>query len=169
MSISQKDGVYNAVVAFMEENERSFEDNMKVELGTEDRKTVVVMLVEATEAGELTVRSEKASADLPKYWEGTLSNWLRKDERLNGGVDYEPKNPGSRSGSGDGELRELKKLLTQVKLTGNEENIKAVQKHVDARVKLIEEKKAEKLKVDLTKIDPELLKTLGFVKVDDVS
>ena len=152
MSISQKDGVFNAVVAFIEESGRKFEEGMKVELSSSDRKTVIGMLVAATEANELDVKSDGAKNDLKTYWNGTLSNWLRKDKRLNGGVKYETKNPGSRAGSGDKELQELRKLLTQVQATGIEENIKAVQDAIDVRLAKIQAAKAPKFEVDKDKL-----------------
>ena len=43
---------------------------------------------------------------------GLVNNWLRKDGRLNGGVKYTAKNPGSRSGSGDEAIRAMKTLLS---------------------------------------------------------
>lgn len=167
MSTSQKEGVFGAVVAFMEENNRVYEEGMKVELNTAERKTVITMLIAATQAGELEVKSPEASKDLNKYWNGTLSNWLRRDSRLNGGIEkVEPKNPGSRQGVGDAELKELKKLLHQVTLTGIAEHITAVEKAIDERNKVIAAEQAKKLAIDLSKINPALLASLGFVKTE---
>ena len=166
--LSQKAGVFNAVTSLLADTDRVIESGIKVELTTSERKSVVLMLCEATEAGTLERKSNKSNQPLPKYWEQTLSNWLRKDDRLNGkpGEKYEAQNPGSRTGVGDAELKELKKLLAQVTAAGNAENIAAVQKHVDARLAVVEAEKAKKLEVDLTKIDPALLAMLGYVKVE---
>lgn len=163
MSISQKDGVYSAVTAFLEEHNIPFEESSKpVVLSTDQRKTIVMMLVKATDAGELTRKSNKSGQTLEQYWSGTLSNWLRRDPRLNGGHEnVQPKNPGSRAGTGDAELRELKKLMKQVEVTGNEEHIAAVKEAIDARTKIVEAERAKKIAVDLSKIDPELLASLG--------
>lgn len=168
MSVSQKDGVFGAVVAYLEEKSIPFEEGAKaVDLSTDARKTIVGMLVAATEAGELTRKSNKSGQSLEQYWSGTLSNWLRRDPRLNGGVEkVEPKNPGSRAGSGDAELRELKKLMQQVEVTGNAEHITAVQEAIDNRMKIVEAEKAKKIAVDLSKIDPSLLASIG-VKLTD--
>lgn len=151
--ISQKDGVYNVVVAFCDENEIDFEPSSTViKFDKAQRATMIEMLVVATEAGELEVKSEKAQADLKEYWNGTLSNWLRKDLRLNGNVPHEIKNPGSRAGAGDAEMKELKKLLTKVTATGNEENIAAVTKAIEDRKQVI-----AKLKEKDTVINEEIL------------
>src|SRR5665213_1962213 len=47
------------------------------------------------------------------YVPGMVSNWIRKDLRLNGGEKYETKNPGSRAGQGDDQLKNLKALKAQ--------------------------------------------------------
>lgn len=161
--LSQKDGVFNAIKSFCEEHGKHFEEGMKCELETSERKAIIAMLVSATEQGELQVKSAKASADLPKYWEGTLSNWLRKDERLNGGVEYQPKNPGSRAGSGDEELKNLKLLLKQVEASGNEVGIEQVKQAIEERKAKIVEEKAAKLAVNTNAI-PENLRHLVLVK-----
>ena len=41
-----------------------------------------------------------------------LSNWLRKDKRLNGNVQYVAKNPGSRAGSTDPQIKAMRVLLS---------------------------------------------------------
>jgi ribosomal protein S2 len=71
---------------------------------------------------------------LKKYVSGLLNNWLRKDTGLNNGQKYVAKNPGSRTGSGDAQLRELRKLMKTVAGTENEH---AVQQAIDARIEEI--------------------------------
>ena len=159
MSVSQKDAVYGSVISFLKDKGVDHEDGDKVELNKDERKTVVEMLIEATKAGIVEVKSEKASADLPNYWNGTLSNWLRKDKRLNGNETYVTKNPGSRAGAGDDQLKEMKKLLVQVTATGNAENIEAVQQAIDARQAEIAAEKVAELEIDMDKI-PEALRSL---------
>jgi hypothetical protein len=64
-------------------------------------------------SGECTKNSGgQTDADLLKYIPGLVNNHVRKDKRLNGGVEYTPKNPGSRSGSGDESIRAMKMLLS---------------------------------------------------------
>lgn len=159
MTISQKDAVYNCVTGFLKEKGIDHEDGNRVELSKDERKTVIGMLIEATESGVTEVKSSTARADLNNYWNGTLSNWLRKDTRMNGGSKYVTKNPGSRAGAGDDQLKELKKLLARVTLAGNEENIQAVNEAIEARVAEIAKEKAAELEVDMDKI-PDSLKHL---------
>src|ERR1017187_7779629 len=49
--------------------------------------------------------------ELKAYVSGLQSNWLRKDKRLNGGVKYTAKNPGSRAGSTDPAIKAMRLLL----------------------------------------------------------
>ena len=151
---SQKEGVFNAIEAFMIENNKEFEVGAKCTLSTEDRKTVIGMLVSATHANELEVKSKKAQADLNAYWNGTVSNWLRKDTRLNGGSKYVTKNPGSRSS--DAQLKNLKLLLIKVKGSEHESDV------VEAITKRTEEIAVEKNKaVEIdTSFLPDSLKNL---------
>ena len=64
-------------------------------------------------------------AELNKYIGGLINNWLRKAPELNGGERYVIQNPGSRTGSSDPQIRELKKLLSKFKGTENEAKIQA--------------------------------------------
>lgn len=151
--MSQKEGVFNAVTSLLQEQGREFEQgSTKVQLSADERKTVVETLVAATEAGELKVGG-KAAANLSKYWSGTLSNWLRKDERLNGGEEYKIKNPGSRTGARDPQIQALKALLQRVQATGDEQNTAKVKEALEKRKA---ELAAEKVKQQV-EINSELL------------
>ena len=73
---------------------------------------------------------------LMKYIPGLTNNWVRKDTRLNGGTQYVPKNPGSRTGSGDEQLKNLKVLLTMV----TDDAKVAVQVEIDKRIEVLRPK-----------------------------
>ena len=59
-----------------------------------------------------TIENQKYSTieKMRSYASGLVNNWFRKDIRLNGGMKYEVKNPGSRQGAGDQQLKALKTL-----------------------------------------------------------
>jgi hypothetical protein len=60
-----------------------------------------------------------------------VSNWQRKDTRLNGGDKYETKNPGSRTGSQDEQVKAMRNLLK----TQTDPAIKAqIQKAIEERL-----------------------------------
>jgi len=77
---------------------------------------------------------------LRKYIPGLVNNWVRKDTRLNGGVKYVPLNPGSRTGTGDEALKNLKVLLTMV--TDADAKV-AVQAEIDKRIEALKPKAQE--------------------------
>ena len=159
MKVKQKEGVYSAVVAFAQENDIDFADGQSFEPSKEQRLAIVGMVTAAMEAGEIEL-SEAAQAKynttekLHGYCNGLTSNWLRKDTRLNGGEKYEIKNPGSRAGSGDKvitELRKLKKTLTQ----GTAE-MEAVENEINSRLATIQTARAKKVEINAELIPEEL-------------
>lgn len=113
--MSQKEAVFVAVQAFLTENNRAheLEDGEAISFTREERSTVVGMIVSAIHLMELsteaTVKFDTAQK-VKTYVSGLTNNWLRKDTRLNGGSKYIAKNPGSRAGSGDDQLKALKAL-----------------------------------------------------------
>ena len=68
---------------------------------------------------------------MKKYVNGLLNNWIRKYKPFNNGVKYEIKNPGSRQGSGDEQVKEMRKLLKTITDT---ETRAQVQEAIDARL-----------------------------------
>lgn len=84
-----------------------------VELTDAQRKQVIDGLVNGFTKGEIKLRSlYDSDIKLRTYCAGLLSNWLRKSSKLNGGEQYQAKNPGSRSGSTEyKQAMQLKKFL----------------------------------------------------------
>lgn len=132
-----------------------------VSLTRDEKQEVAERIVAGMRAGEVEL-SERAQekyhtdAKLKSYVLGMINNHLRKDRRLNGGVTYAPKNPGSRAGSGDPVVRELKKLL---KVVGDEER-QLVQDEIDKRLSEIRAEKAKTVEID-TELLPESLRNLA--------
>jgi len=156
--VNQKTGVYNAVVSFCEAHGLHFEDGMSFIPTTDQRKAIVEAVALDMEAGEITLSAEAAAKydDLTKlksYCNGLVSNWIRKDTRLNGNTTYEIKNPGSRAGSGDQVIKELRKLK---KTLSNQEQIDAVEDEINSRLSLIQTKKQADVKINMELIPEEL-------------
>lgn len=81
-------------------------------LSDSERKEVIHSLVEGFQDCNISYKGTlPTEPELRKYVSGMLSNWLRKDTRLNGGVKYEAKNPGSRAGSSDPQVKAMRALL----------------------------------------------------------
>ena len=106
MGMSQGEAVYQAVVAVMESIDGAVQPSKQQLAAIEDR------VFQFFKSGECTHSKQPSDAQLKKYIPGLVNNWLRKDKRLNGGNKYVAKNPGSRTGSGDEILKNLRLLLS---------------------------------------------------------
>lgn len=144
---SQKEAVYTAVV-----NVTGFKGEGQCVPTKEQRAQICSILIEGFKAGKIELDREYTESELRSYVSGLLSNWLRKDKRLNGGIQYTAKNPGSRTGASDPQLKALKALLTT--LTDPSERAE-VQGYIDARLKELQAQKV-KVEVDFSLLPKEL-------------
>ena len=103
------------------------------------RAQINAILFEGFRNGSIQLEREFNDTELKAYVSGLQSNWLRKDTRLNGGTKYSAKNPGTRQGSGDAQLKAMRALLST--LTEESDKIE-VQKHIDSRLAEIAKSKA---------------------------
>jgi hypothetical protein len=134
MSQTQKEAVFSAVTSVINEanitvgDGESFSTHMNREL----RAQVTSILVEGFNGGNIALEKPfTTDSELRTYCSGLTSNWLRKDGRLNGGTKYVAKNPGSRVGSSDIQLKAMRTLLS----TKTDESERAeIQSFIDARV-----------------------------------
>lgn len=135
MSTKQKDAVFAAV----SQVRGSTEFNGPVELTREERSAVQASLVTGFQSGEITYQGDPTdSTKLASYVSGLVSNWLRKDKRLNGNVSYVAKNPGTRTGSGDESLKAMRTLLAA---TTDVDAKAEIQLEIDKRVSELKPKK----------------------------
>lgn len=118
----------------------------------EQRASINQVLCEGFKSGKIALDREFSDSDLKQYVSGLISNWLRKDTRLNGGEKYAAKNPGSRAGSTDPQLKAMRALLTTV--SSSEEKAE-IQGYIDARVSEIAKTKQVKV-VDFSALPADL-------------
>ena len=105
--LSQKEGVFEAITRVLGKTE--FEEPVKLE--RDDREKVRKIIFDGFKSGNIVFNQDMPDdKELMTYTSGLVSNWLRKDSRLNGDTKYEPKNPGARAGSGDEQLKAMKAL-----------------------------------------------------------
>ena len=124
MSMNQKEATFNAIINVMGEVDGVYQPTR------EQRAQVNLILFEGFRDGSIELQREFTDPELKAYVSGLQSNWLRKDTRLNGGTKYEAKNPGSRAGTGDSQLKALRALLaTRVNPTERAE----IQRYIDKR------------------------------------
>lgn len=134
--MNQKEAVYQAICNVLGVQLGNAPEGTAVTLTSEQRASVNNILFEGFRGGHIAYDAEFAAkvADdkaLRSYVSGLQSNWLRKDKRLNGNVKYEAKNPGSRTGSGDVVLKNMRLLLSTIT---DEADRKEIQAEIDARV-----------------------------------
>jgi hypothetical protein len=156
-NMSQKQSVFVAVCAVLGENDI----NREVKLTKEQRAEVIGMVTDSIVSGETEFSAEAKAKyptkdDVKGYVNGMVSNWLRKDLRLNGGTKYETKNPGSRAGSGDAVLKNLKALKSTL---SDKDHIAAVDEEITKRQAELAEAKAKSVTINVDKI-PEALRHL---------
>jgi hypothetical protein len=123
MKNTQRNAVFVAICNVLGTNEFSG----PVTLPKDKRDSVQAILCEGFRAGTIEFENtpsnaEKLASDakLKAYVSGLVSNWIRKDERLNGGGKYEIKNPGSRAGQSDEQMKTLRALKKQFAGTDKE-------------------------------------------------
>jgi hypothetical protein len=161
---NQREATYNAIKSVLIANAITFEDGMNVKesLSSDFKKEVKTILFEGFRNNSISM-SDKAQGDtlpidskLNTYCNGLISNWTKKDKRLNGNVKHVIKNKGSRAGQGDEQVKELRKLLKQVT---DPTAAAEVQTALDARVAQVKAEKTPSLVINADAI-PEHLKHL---------
>ena len=164
--MKQREAVYQATHGVLNEQGIAFEDHSDINsvMTPELRKQIIAVVTEGIEAGNVDF-SEAAHAKYPdtpakrKYVSGLVSNWFRKDKRFNGNTTYTPANPGSRTGSSDPEIKNLKLLLKSGRL--NDDQAAKVQSRIDEKTAELRAAK-NTVEVDMTAIPSELLESLGI-------
>jgi len=152
--MTQGEAVFQAVVSVFGTDGKLDAAVPETKTWSEETKQKVHGLVfQMFKAGLVTKNSGGSDdASLLKYIPGLVNNWCRKDLRLNGGIKYTPKNPGSRTGTQDESIRAMKTLLS---LTTDPEAKLAIEAEIAKRV----EELKPKVTVDVTKL-PESLRHL---------
>ena len=135
--MTQGEAVFQAVSAVVGEI------NGPVQLTEQQKKEVHAIVLHFFLNGDTVHKGNPTKEQLMKYVPGLVNNWCRKDLRLNGGTKYTAKNPGSRAGSGDEQLRAMKALLAATADPAAQQEIQAA----------IEARKLE-LKPAVAKLDP---------------
>jgi hypothetical protein len=155
VKISQKEAVFNAVTSVLNENGVVVSEGVNAQslVTPEQRKQINAILFEGFRNRTIELDREFDDSALKGYVSGLQSNWLRKDKRLNGGISYIAKNPGSRAGSGDSQLKALRTLLSTVSTP--EEKLE-IQGYIDARVSEIQASKVKHVAIDYSALPADL-------------
>ena len=159
-NVNQKTGVFEAICTVTEQD--SF-DGACV-LTKEELAQVYEIVTDRFMSNEIEM-TDKARLKYcdretmrARYVPGLVRNWITKDLRLNGNKPHQTLNPGSRAGSSDAVIRELKKLMS----TFTEQNqVDAVQTEIDKRLALLKAEKAKSVEIDMSLIPDDLKDLLG--------
>jgi len=148
MSIKQNDSVFQAVCSVLGVD--GF--NEAVILTKNERSNVIEIVTQGIMSGTVDFSAEArikhdTEAKVRTYTNGMVSNHLRKDKRLNGEVKYEPKNPGSRAGQGDDQLKALKALASTLPAGYDRTAIDAA---IASRVEELKASKTKAVKIDMS-------------------
>lgn len=150
--MNQKEATFQAVC-----NVTGHDGEGAVVISKEQRAQVNMILFQGFRAGAIELEREYTDADLKQYVSGLQSNWIRKDKRLNGGIMYTAKNPGSRAGSADPALKALRALHSTLITDGDKAE---VQSYIDARVAELATTKQAKI-VDFSALPADLAAKFG--------
>ena len=164
MSVNQRTATVNTIISVLNDRGVEYELNgptpISEVLTASDKEQVRSILFTMFKSGEVEYKEAfQAKVDddteLKKYISGLVNNWTRKAKELNCGKAYVPKNPGSRAGSQDDQIKEMRKLLS---VTTDPEAKAMVEQAINDRLATI---KAENNKVEINyDAIPEHLKEL---------
>ena len=156
MKVNQKSAVFAAISMVLSNAGIEFTEgeNVSEHMTKEVRAQVNAILFQGFRAGDIELDREYSDTDLKAYVSGLQSNWIRKDKRLNGNTTYVAKNPGSRAGSGDSQLKNMKLLLAT--LTPGTDDYIEVETAVTARTIEVQASKAKSITVDFSALPAHL-------------
>lgn len=164
--MKQSQAVINAIMSVLKLKE--IENNfVRVHKDSDERKKIIDILEHGLRNGEIEM-TDKSRAKYGKVKDGKdgfrgyasslLSHNLKRNLKLNGGVKWTPDNPGSRTGSTDPQIKNLKILLTTPEIAESEERTAMVEAQIEKRTK--ELAAAKQVQPDLSCLDPDFLAKL---------
>jgi hypothetical protein len=149
--LSQRKATVSTILAVLEERGVKYELNgvtpIDEVLTDADKKSIRDAMFAMFRGGQVEMSEESKpryqdDAQLKSYVSGLVNNWIRKAKEFNNGSVYVPKNPGSRVGSGDAQIKEMKKLLSvttdatvkatiEAAITARQQEIKPLETMID--------------------------------------
>jgi hypothetical protein len=153
--ITQKEAVFNAVTSVLNENNVEVSEGTDINtlMNKEYRSQVNAILFEGFRNETIELDRQFSDSELKGYVSGLQSNWLRKDKRLNGGIAYIAKNPGSRVGSSDPSLKAMRTLLSTLATAEDKAEVQAA---IDSRILEIQASKAKSVTIDYSVLPADL-------------
>lgn len=170
MAIKQREAVYQVTTEVLARSEVQFTPgvtDVKSVVSSDIRAEITDQLVSLFQEGQVDLKSSESNQSklqdpkkLRSYVTGLVTNWFNKDPLLNGGTRYAPKSPGSRAGSGDAQIREMKILKKHLESRGEMDKVAKVEAAIQARISEINAEKSPKEEIDVDQL-PDSLKDLA--------
>ena len=117
--MNQREATVNTILAVLQDKGLDYELSgptpVSQVLTAEDKAKVRETLFAMFRFNQIDFKDKAKLADdkyLKDYVSGLTNNWIRKAPEFNCGIDYQAKNPGSRQGSSDEAIKEMRKLLS---------------------------------------------------------
>ena len=160
----QKTAVINTILSTLKSRgvdyELNGETSMNEVLTSDDKAKCRAILLEGFMSGDIEMSDQAREkyndeSSMKTYVSGVLNNWIKKHPPFNNGQKYVPVNKGSRAGSGDEQIRELRKLL---KLTNDPQATAEINQAIQDRLAEIKPSAVVEINVDAL---PEHLKHLA--------
>jgi hypothetical protein len=148
---NQKEAVFSITCGIIEKFGQKYDakTNWNQVLTKPMKADIVKSLAEQFTAGNIPLDRPQGDK-LESYCVGLLNNWLRRDTRLNSGVQYVGK-----VGNADPAIRETRKLLASGKIT-DPKTIKQIEETLN---KMVAEKATKhSVEIDVSKLPEELKK-----------
>ena len=171
MAMKQREAVYSSTTEVLASKGIEFTPtvtDVRDVVTTEIRKEIADRVVSLFKSGQVEFKGTDANQAklsdeklLRNYVTGLITNWFNKDPQLNGGAKYQAKNPGSRAGSSDAQLKEMRLLKKHLETIGNTEGIARVEEAIKNRLAEIQADKAPALPEVSTDNLPDFLKDLA--------
>lgn len=164
---NQRTACVNAIMSVLTDANINYELNGDVSvnevLTPQLKEQVRAILFNAFRAGQVQYKeSFQAKVDddkeLKSYISGLVNNWIRKAKEFNSGQAYKAKNPGSRAGSTDPQVKEMRKLLS---VTSDEQAKVAIQAALDAKLSELKAAK-QQVTINVDALPAELRAKLGL-------
>ena len=162
--LNQRSACVNTLLAVLNERGVNYEVNGSTPIGDvlnpDDKSKTREILFTMFKQGQIEYKSSFQSkvdddSELKKYISGLVNNWVRKAKELNCGNAYQPKNPGSRAGSQDQKVKEMRKLLS---ITTDHKARTMIEQAINERVSELKAQR-NKVEIDVNNL-PESLKHL---------
>jgi len=138
--MNQKEATVGSIISVLYNRGIEYELNgptpVRALLTTEDRANVREMLLDGFAKGQIEMTAQgQANNNTPalmkKYVDGLIGNWVSKYDGFNCGEKHTTKNPGSRTGSKDECIVEMKKVLSTLPV--GSDNYELVQAEIAKR------------------------------------